>query len=303
MEDENNETILDTQLYGWIDSLWIHILDAIEKVITNGYGSVHLGSQDMKIIMETYKKTSIKFFITRNNGSVLQESIMSSQKAFFYDLITGANHFFNRLKEHLQLKKYDNEINKTNVLLEKLQHFHPIEKYFSYPDESKKINHILFEHDQEWQAMFTSERDFLLSIITESDVDIQHIGSTAIKGLYSRPMIDIVIGTKSSWSSEMVINDLIRDYFRNESLLLGINYRYCLKKGTPPTCHYNVYVTERNSSFWNRVITFRDQLLADQTITQQYDKLKKNASSHGDLDDYEKQKRSFINSVLLIEKG
>lgn len=55
----------------------------------------------------------------------------------------------------------------------------------------------LVPHNDEWAEFFQQEKELLNSIIGEFVLGIEHIGSTAIKGIYAKPIIDIVIGLKS----------------------------------------------------------------------------------------------------------
>jgi GrpB-like predicted nucleotidyltransferase (UPF0157 family) len=48
-----------------------------------------------------------------------------------------------------------------------------------------------------WPATFTTERKRLESLLTDSFIDIQHFGSTAVPGLTARPGIDILAGVVS----------------------------------------------------------------------------------------------------------
>ena len=45
-----------------------------------------------------------------------------------------------------------------------------------------------------WQKMFIDEKKYLESIFTKDKFTIEHVGSTSIKGLSSKPIIDIAIG-------------------------------------------------------------------------------------------------------------
>ena len=48
-----------------------------------------------------------------------------------------------------------------------------------------------------WKKMFLEEKKYLESIFTKDNFTIEHVGSTAIKGLSSKPIIDIAIGVDS----------------------------------------------------------------------------------------------------------
>jgi len=288
-DDDNNE-MLGSSLFGWIDSLWLELYYIVEKLMLYGYGTTYTRTGSKRLVVQTYAQSSMKLYVTSSEGTIRDEYTIPSQKEFINTVLQGANHFFVRLKEQLHIKDYDEDLLKIEELLNKVDNFQPIEPYFYYPNEVTRINTLLFQHNENWGKMFEKERAYLSEIITEIDFDIQQVGSTAINTLSACPVIDIVIGTKSKWSTEMIVNDLLRDYFEYQT---SFPVNAC-KKGTPPDCQYNIYVTEKNSPFWNSVITFRDKLLTDEGLAKEYDELKRKASACGDLQEYENQKSAFI---------
>ncbi|MGK5509243.1 GrpB family protein [Brevibacillus formosus] len=288
-DDDNNE-MLGPSLFGWVDSLWLELYYIVEKLMFYGYGTTYTRTGSKRLVVQTYAQSSMKLYVTTSEGSIKDEFTIPSQKEFIKTVLHGANHFFVRLKEQLHIKDYDEDISKIQDLLTKAENFQPIEPYFQYQNEVIRINTLLFQHNENWGEMFGKEQAYLREIITETDFDIQHVGSTAVNTLPARPVIDILIGTKSKWSSEMIVNDLLRDYFDYPTSFPVDAF----KKGTPPDYQYNIYVTEKNGEFWNSVITFRDKLLTDEGLAKEYDELKRKASDRGDLHEYKNQKSAFI---------
>ncbi|GEC90564.1 GrpB family protein [Brevibacillus brevis] len=288
-DDDNNE-MLGPSLFGWIDSLWLELYYIVEKLMLYGYGTTYTRTGSKRLVVQTYARSSMKLYVTTSEGSIKDEFTIPFQKEFIKTVLHGANHFFVRLKEQLHIKDYDEDISKIQDLLTKAENFQPIEPYFQFQNEVTRINTLLFQHNENWREMFEKEQAYLREIITETDFDIQHVGSTAVNTLPARHVIDILIGTKSKWSSEMIVNDLLRDYFDYPTSFPVDAF----KKGTPPDYQYNIYVTEKNGEFWNSVITFRDKLLSDEGLAKEYDELKRKASDRGDLQEYENQKSAFI---------
>ena len=49
------------------------------------------------------------------------------------------------------------------------------------------------DYDPIWQKTFEAEKQLLLDAIGQNAVIIEHMGSTAVKGLPSKPVIDILV--------------------------------------------------------------------------------------------------------------
>ena len=50
----------------------------------------------------------------------------------------------------------------------------------------------LSEHKEYWQNWYQEEKEFLASFFPQ-DVQIYHIGSTAIHGIWAKPIVDILV--------------------------------------------------------------------------------------------------------------
>ncbi len=71
-------------------------------------------------------------------------------------------------------------------------------------------------HQIEWETSAKSIIDLLKNIMKNDIVDVQHIGSTSIKSICAKPIIDIVVG----------VNDF-NDIFKHNDILekFGMFYR------------------------------------------------------------------------------
>jgi len=56
---------------------------------------------------------------------------------------------------------------------------------------------LLSDYNGQWPVLFEKERELLIETISNKNVQIEHIGSTSIKGLIAKPVIDIIIGLKN----------------------------------------------------------------------------------------------------------
>ena len=115
-------------------------------------------------------------------------------------------------------------------------------------------------HDIEWEMAAQEIIDNLKSILKDDIVDAQHIGSTAIKSICAKPIIDIVVG----------VNSFDRMLTHNEELMAnGIVYRgqdhpkqhlyVCGDLEKNIQTHF-IHVVIWGQKAWNDYINMRDYL-------------------------------------------
>jgi len=158
----------------------------------------------------------------------------------------------------------------------------------------------LTEHKEYWVAWYEEERTFLLSFLPEN-VRISHIGSTAIKGIWAKPIIDILAETDENQQSM-------------ENLLLKHGYLCMARCGT--RMDFNKGYTPRG--FAKRVfhlhlreygdhdeLYFRDYLNGHPEIAKEYEKLKlslRRRFEH-DRDGYTEGKTDFVREYTQKAKA
>ncbi len=76
----------------------------------------------------------------------------------------------------------------------------------------------LEKYNPEWKSLFELEKMKLLKIFNSKEIKIEHIGSTSIPKISSKPVIDIMIGV----TKEKQLND-------NINKIISIGYTYVQK--------------------------------------------------------------------------
>ena len=76
----------------------------------------------------------------------------------------------------------------------------------------------LVEHQEGWKEAGTKCIELLSSILGESAVAIEHVGSTSIPGIHAKPILDIAVGVRSlddamKYKDELALHKII---FRGE---------------------------------------------------------------------------------------
>ena len=59
-----------------------------------------------------------------------------------------------------------------------------------------KSSVVISPYSVEWPYIFAQIREELVTVFSQTNTQIEHIGSTAVVGLCAKPVIDILLGTK-----------------------------------------------------------------------------------------------------------
>jgi GrpB-like predicted nucleotidyltransferase (UPF0157 family) len=152
----------------------------------------------------------------------------------------------------------------------------------------------LVEHDPSWAEVYEQEAARLRPIFDGRLVGIEHIGSTSVPGLCAKPIVDVLIGLRElELTGEQIaaMGDL-GYHFLGEHGLPG---RLFFRK-RPRTHH--VHVVEHGGEHWERQLTFRDALRADEEERKRYDAYKRRLAAEGHPREvYTELKTPFIREV------
>lgn len=159
----------------------------------------------------------------------------------------------------------------------------------------------LVEHDNAWEDEFKSVKKNLLEHTSLTDNQIEHIGSTAIKGILAKPIIDILVGVDSIESDTTELEKELRTcgFYR---LRVNRQDEIVFAKFTDETfkirTHY-IHLTDINSDFWHNRIFFRDYLNAKDDAKKEYERIKLNftdGKSEG-IEEYTDFKEAFVKDI------
>jgi len=172
-------------------------------------------------------------------------------------------------------------------------------------DEQLKAddNIIIQAYDPAWLELAKAEISAIKKICnTLVYKDIQHIGSTAVPELSSKPIIDIFISIDSiSMADEWItpLESLGYVFWKENPDKSHLRFF----KGMPPfgtQRTHNVHIIAKNNNRLEHSIFFRDILRNDNKIKNEYQKLKINLSKQHphDREVYTDAKGHFIRQVL-----
>jgi GrpB-like predicted nucleotidyltransferase (UPF0157 family) len=160
---------------------------------------------------------------------------------------------------------------------------------------------VVSDYDAAWPGMFKAESTRLRAALGSLAQRIEHMGSTAVPGLPSKPVIDFLIGVTS----------LAEARARSIKPLEAMGYRYIpeyeaflpgelfFRKLGDKARHvpaYHLHVMEPSNPPWERFLAFRDYLRAHPRAARAYADLKRSlaAQCRDDIAAYRTSKHDFV---------
>lgn len=151
------------------------------------------------------------------------------------------------------------------------------------------------KHDKSWAAMFQLEEERLQNILGDQIVNIHHIGSTAIPGIYAEPIIDILVEVKDIGKVDEY-NPGMKQLGYIAKGEFGVAGRRFFIKGTEEERTHYVQIFEVGDVEVGRRVNFRDYLKQHPDVAVEYSKLKMKLADQypNDMDAYTLEKNTYI---------
>lgn len=159
---------------------------------------------------------------------------------------------------------------------------------------------IVVPYDPNWKTEFERIRDYLMEQIGDLVLEIKHMGSTSVPGLCAKPIIDIIAVIESYDVLPAIIARLEKVGFQHKGDGL-IKERDVFTRIIPDDfMDYHFYVCPKNSKELQRQTIFRNALLNNKEIADEYGKLKMRLIEevNGDRVLYTNSKTEFIHGVI-----
>ena len=153
-------------------------------------------------------------------------------------------------------------------------------------------------HDPEWERVAKATIEKLKRLLGSVALDIQHIGSTAIKNIVAKPIIDIVVGV---WDFDGILklNPVLEEngfIFRGQD----VPNQYLYVCGDADSRTHHIHVVLCYSIYWNNYVNMRDYLNSHEEDAREYSELKKRLAAEypEDRNTYTEKKSALINEIL-----
>lgn len=170
------------------------------------------------------------------------------------------------------------------------------------------MKNLIQPYNPNWAIEFNELKNCLLEILHGLDIDIQHIGSTSIPDLPAKPILDVDIIIQD----KLILPDISKKLEKIGYMCKGeqgIKGRFAYRQITEQTPRkgkfkkwreHHLYVCYSDSLALRNHLLFRDALLNDRKLVEEYSKLKTNLAIEIGMtrEKYTQRKTDFIISVL-----
>lgn len=149
-------------------------------------------------------------------------------------------------------------------------------------------------YSDNWPSLFEAEKKLIADAIPIADMQIYHIGSTSVKGLAAKPIIDILIATETTNELDQFEAEFEQIGYKSKGEF-GISGRRYYQKGGASRTH-QIHAFDRHSEHITRYLAFREYLTCHPSTAKEYEILKIEAALNcaHDIEKYGKLKHEFI---------
>ena len=155
-------------------------------------------------------------------------------------------------------------------------------------------NITIVKYNSLWPQDFEAEKELVLSNVPIKGMVLHHIGSTSVKSLASKPIIDILIELPKVETLDEYSNQFKRLGYEPMGEF-GISGRRYFRKGLKKRTHH-IHAFNSGTDNAKRHLAFRDYLATHQEIAKAYESVKYSAVEmcNGDNARYCELKNDFV---------
>ena len=168
----------------------------------------------------------------------------------------------------------------------------------------KKGMVLMCEHHAEWEIKANIIIHKLKQVLGNYAIDIQHIGSTSIKTIKAKPIIDIAIGVNSFVNLDILLKPLLDiGVYKSLGQPFEDIVLFSMDDNYGNRC-VNIQVVVYGKEQWNKHILFRDYMNSHSDKASEYEKLKEEAAElfPNDVASYSNYKSKFISTCIQDAK-
>lgn len=157
---------------------------------------------------------------------------------------------------------------------------------------------VVSDYDPNWPGLFAQERVRIAQALGAFALAVEHVGSTAVPGLPSKPIIDLLVGVRSLEEARQCCIEPIAalGYVYMPEYASWIPGELFFRKGPPGPWTHHLHMMEPSHPNWEARLVFRDYLRAHGEAARAYAEIKRAlaASSKDDIEAHRTGKDAFV---------
>ncbi len=157
----------------------------------------------------------------------------------------------------------------------------------------------VIKYNSKWKSIFDKEKKLLLKSFPKNIIDVSHGGSTAIPGLFAKPIIDMFATIHFLSDVEKLKLDLGKMGYEYKGEQ-GVPGRILYVKGSTECRTHHLQFVLPTSDQWKNHILLKKYYIRHPKIAEEYSKLKIYLAKKfpKDRKSYTNSKDSFIKSII-----
>ena len=158
------------------------------------------------------------------------------------------------------------------------------------------------KYNKNWATEFIRLKNHLSEILKGNDIEIIHIGSTSVVGMYAKPILDIDIIYIKDF--ELIKTELENNNYQFQGDL-GIKDRYAFKYLNNDFHEHHLYVVKENCEALLNHLNLKKALTNNSVSREKYSRLKRELirANNVDRELYTESKTNLIKKIILEDKS
>lgn len=153
----------------------------------------------------------------------------------------------------------------------------------------------------EWEIAFQDLKKEIKKLLPQYKIDIEHIGSTSIDNMPSKPILDLGIGTSSKKDIFEIAKILSHNGWVDRGDRKDRGGYLLVKFSGEEVISHHLHILKTDDQQWKNYLLFRDRLRENKQLAEEYKTLKQQLFEKHKLErgNYTDGKGEFIKRVLM----
>ena len=170
--------------------------------------------------------------------------------------------------------------------------------------DKKDRPYSVVPYSTDWARIFEEEKKSILSVVQSDTIQIYHVGSTAVPGMWAKPQIDIMITCADLGTVDHYIAPLARLGYVFDPNMFIKDCKYFFKDAKNGMRLATIQWYKTNDPQAQSKYCFREYLRANKNECERYSQVKRDAFGSGKSDriEYAEKKAEEVERLLKKSK-